>query len=221
MKSNLYINKSLETIDFLRTADLSSLEDRGIIGHGSGFEMRALGSITLRGAQELWMGVKIPDSKHDAALRLTKEITLTDLISQRAPEIAAKFPFFAGLLAVERTTNVVAILTEDASKDHSVRVHARPASAATRKSLEIGFADEEEFNVIDYEMLARSTAFDVAGEEKLLDLDPPPISMLSVPYDHRLFVDYMDIRDEVLDRQEELTLVISSDSELAQSLLFN
>jgi hypothetical protein len=71
----------------------------------------------------------------------------------------------------------VAVLTEDASLGGQKNVASRPVSDATRELLRNGLCDDGE-NLTDYlytDKLHGSMGFDVAGEERILDLTPNPI----------------------------------------------
>jgi hypothetical protein len=206
-----YIEKCAETVAAINATDISANVRGKELGASlnGGYTVYALGSVTLE--ERLHLAVKV-SKKKDPLDRLAEEVAAIDEIMRRAPSLQDKMPVFIGLLAVGNSDNPVSIITEDATAGGSLPIYPMRASSGAVEELKRGFGDEAEEAVEDIE-LDNSVAFDVGGSERWLDFTPSPVYLnasLSDPI--------TAVKNEVRNRQDELTVVIADGSALARSL---
>lgn len=145
-------------------------------------------------------------------------LQLQHFLAEHIPEIESSLPTFTGMVAVASEIEPIplAVITEDASQGGRLEVWQSPMSQEIRDLLGQRFTQFGEFyEIFDRSTLRNTTAFDVDGEERLLDFTPPPFRLkhyLRLP-------GYDDLYEYALDRQAEWTIEIPSDSPLAQSLV--
>ncbi len=168
-----FIKESLVSASALVVEELSSKQVGEPIGRGIRATVFPLGRLSL-GTYAVPMCLKLIQGANTSAQRLIDEITITTIIVQKAPQLKRLFPSFMALVAINSPEYVVGILTEDvtnAGDRTSVSMPARQETVAAVKAAIQGPSDPD---CLALRALGHSVAFDVAGEEKWLDLTPPP-----------------------------------------------
>ena len=119
-----YIDHCVETVAGIDPEEIAQRELGELIGGSSHLTSRGtmtfeLGNIaTVHGA----LDIAYKDTAVNPDWRLVTELRDTAFILSRAPELLSKFPYFAGLIAIEGAYFASGIVTEDASRGNSVEV---------------------------------------------------------------------------------------------------
>lgn len=145
------------------------------IGRGNFFAVAPLGTFAVRGS-ELHVAAKWGHQPaSDVYSSIISEIACISLILREAPELTPLMPLFICELTVDGKER--ALLTEDASKGGLLDVRSMGVSDSTRQTLYEAFSayGSRDAVFMEEEQLNRSLAFDVGGQEKLLDFTPPPL----------------------------------------------
>ncbi len=211
MSKNGYIKTNIEVIKQINPDDLSELVP-DIYGKESGGSrvFKPLGSVTVGGAK-LNLGVKVGESDFERAmipLIFTHELADSAVIADRAPEIAHKLPRFMGLIEFD-DDHAPVMLVEDMNPGRAKVMQTR-ASDHTRASLEAMLPIGAR---LDQAVLNAGMAFDVGGEERILDLHPTPF--LRPEGDRELFKRYNALADHYT---PDLVIKVAHDSPLAEQL---
>lgn len=212
-----YLDICTEVKRCVNVDDLSSRKPGDLVGiAGSGYCFRQLGALSVTDLKADYVGLKIPRLTEKGIIARTHyEIAFIALQLNVTPELNSYFPRFMNLIQVEDSDSK-ALLTEDVSEGGHKELWGQPASSYVREMLyrpfsEYGAMDE----VLDHHELNRTTAFDVGGEEKLLDLVPPPVQMR-----YRRRPDLAKAYSEAVhDALPNITITIPRDSNLADFLL--
>jgi hypothetical protein len=203
-----YLDRSEAFICELVANDLASRSVGFEIGRSAKTITSALGTIEIDGAVH-HLALKWGYSSLSAMYsRLVHESAQICVIAEKAPEVEPKLPYFvAGLTAGDDC--FVGIITEDATQGGVLPIRDMKLTESTRQVLTTGFGGTEFFDTweMDY-----TVAFDVGGEERLLDFTPPMID-LGYP-------DVCEARDRVIEltEQDRLQLNVPLDSALIASL---
>lgn len=167
-----YIDHCIEVVQSIDPEELASKKSIGLIGENivlfSGPTTRtySIGS-TLTQNGEMHLAFKCGNHRY----RVANELRDIDLILRRAPELFPKFPYFLGNLAIEGIKGSIGVITEDASKGgENLPIQTR-VSHKTLEKLAQAFAEDGGLWVFEEDNLDNA-AFDVAGEERLLDMYP-------------------------------------------------
>ncbi len=211
MSNNGYIKTNIEVIKQINPDDLSELVP-DIYGKESGGSrvFKPLGSVSV-GGSKLHLGVKVGESDFERAmipLIFTHELADTAVIADRAPEIAHKLPRFMGLIEFDGN-HAPAMLVEDMNPGRA-KVRQVSASDRTRASLEAMLPVGSE---LDQTVLNAGMAFNIAGQERILDLHPSPF--LRPRGDRELFKRYNALADHYT---QDLVIRVAHDSPLAEQL---
>lgn len=203
-----------------RSIDVEALGARtpgGLVGTaGSGYSFRQLGTLITAGSTKEHVGLKIPRlEEKDTINRVHADIAFIALQIEVTPELTSYFPRFMNLIQVEDSP-AMAILMEDVSEGGQKSVWPAPATQRARQMLYLPYAELGDIHeVLEHWNLDRSTSFDVEGQEKLLDLTPPPIALKYLYYSLPLLQKHFEAALEAL---PEVTITIPQDSILGDAL---
>lgn len=150
-------------------------------------------------------------------VRVSEELKNVTLVTQRAPELTSSFPYFIGMLAINDDRGSVGILTEDATQGGNLPSFEMPVSEITQSILGRTFRDVGGISVFNQDALKARAAFNVGGEERILDFYR---FVDGYRYGPRARDDYNHVFDKAFDAEAGLTVKIGSDSPLAKSLPF-
>ncbi|MDB5186266.1 MAG: hypothetical protein JWL85_789 [Candidatus Saccharibacteria bacterium] len=169
-----YLNTCINTISSLRESNIADRTIGEAVGVGCRFEMRSLGRIGLDG---VYVGLRTPrQPRHTSLIRLMHDLTIANIIADRVPKLASRLPYFMGLLATGNTDKGIAVITEDATEGGTKSHQPRLPADETMALLEDGFLEDgDPADIFSTEGLSR-IAFDVEGEERLLNFLPSPFN---------------------------------------------
>lgn len=176
--TSLYLDRCKALTADINVGVLSDMQFGEYGGAGSGFSFRYLGRLPLiqDDSPSLYAGIKVPHIVGDSsAMRVRREVAFIGILSDTVPEIMPYVPNFITLLQVEGS-DAAAILTEDVSENGKLKVRNGSASERVRRMLRTVFETANApSDVLKTEVCDDTIAFDVAGQEKLLDFTPLPI----------------------------------------------
>jgi hypothetical protein len=196
-----YIRHSVDTVDALRSMHIQDMEKGLPIDRGSQLMVFPLGKVILNGAK-LHLALKTHETRKNTTTRALVELTNIETVLRHVPEFRPFFANFVGLIAVDETTNVVGIITEDATRGDVLPIKGMQASEDKQQLLEERFVNKDE---VLWNDCLESVAFNVDGQERWLDLGTPLFEISN----HQ---DYDYANRSV----ENLTIVIPQDSELGE-----
>lgn len=211
-----YFETCKDVVSMVDVEALAALPLGGVVGSGSGFVFRQLGKLTVANSPGQHFGIKIPTRwKSEAEIRFTDELAFIGLTLEASPELAANMPSFMALATVEGDDEPAGILTEDVSMGGTKKVRGMRASEQVRELIYAPFCELGSLDlVVSEEECDGSLAFNVNGEEKLLDFTPKPISQ-SLLYSS---VSYREALYKVMDMMPELTINLRRNSVLGSAL---
>jgi hypothetical protein len=184
-----------------------------ILGHGSGFDTHCLGRLTI-GGEVQHVALKIPTVfLHRVDARVINDISLSTILTNRVPSLRPMLPTFVGVLALGEKSR--AIITEDASAGGQYGVEQQ---ACLPDDIEGELFDAFAWagspnEVFDISTLRRTTAFDVNGKPRILDLMPPPFKN-----QFRKWPEYLEVRYAAEDWLQDVTVSVRPNSTLAASI---
>lgn len=207
-----------ECIDAVKSIDLPALAATPLgeeIGWETGSEsdFHVLGQFSVSKTMQ-WVGIKGPRRQSsDPITRLQQEVKFIGQCTEVSPDLRPLVPSFIGLVSVE-DSKAMALITEDASRGNTIEVWGTPTSARSRELIDAAFSDFGEGYSLQRSELNRTTAFDVDGQERLLDFTPPPVlyRVGNAPDS------YVELHGDIMDAIPELTITLPHDSILGQDL---
>jgi hypothetical protein len=214
-----YIEHCKQAVGSIDLAELQSLEVGQMVGkpnHLTGDDtfVYAIGSLSIF---EGTLPVAIK-SGGISRYRLQNEIVEFAVLADWAPELVPKIPRFIGGIAIDGSNSSVVMLTEDASAGSKFDVRRTRLSFESQIVLGRSFAELGSiYDNFHFEGLLSHTAFDVNGQERILDLTP---SIFSHNFKMAVGAKYeLDVRESAMDAEKELIILIDHDSVLAQSAI--
>lgn len=211
--SESYVEKCKETIAKIDPRDVGSFALGEVAGMGSGFGFYPLGRLPIRSGDDMHVGLKKPWFRLSTAEgRMQRELSFMETVTKAAPEFMNYLPAFMALVNVKKI-GAIGILTEDLAAGGTKEVRSRPLSHTVRKMLHESLKEYGSIgDVLDEETCDRSVAFDVEGNEKVLDLTPLPLNRI---ISNRFLQNpNMQLRKSIA----ELTVTISHKSALAKAI---
>ncbi|GEM_PF-6221916 len=171
-----YIDHSIEVAQSVDAEQLGQAELGEMIGDpGSPTRFYALEEVEA--IDHVAVGIKVSPPADRFAIRnqLPQELAAISILTQRVPELMPKVPRFMAQLVVD--SEVVAVLTEDATDGGFKDVSPQPVSKSVRRRLASVFCSGGATlaDTFDVALFENGLAFNVAGEERLLGFDPLPI----------------------------------------------
>ena len=197
-------------------SELAALPLGEFTGIGSRFGFRRLDKLLIANTHEEHFGIKLPlVCSADIKRRFGSELAIINFILTTSPELTTNMPRFMALAQVEGAHKPAGIFTEDVSQCGAKDVTEVAASQRVRELLYAPYSNFGTFDeVMSKDDCDNSLAFIVDGEEKLLDLSPPPIS---IRFAHAPEA-YVGMLCEVEELLPELTITIPRDSTLGNTL---
>jgi hypothetical protein len=215
-----YIEHCKATVAGINLDELAALPlgpEVGMAGSGFKFcQLGQLGQLGIDGRQE-WIGAKVPRMQvTDVQDRLRQEVPFLAYCLDSQPRLRSRVPNFMGILAVEGS-DACALLTEDVSRGGQFGVHSRRASHDSRALFYVSFSQLGGYrSVLDVVELDFTTAFDVDGEERLLDFTPLPVNKHCITREAK--PEYWQLHDRVSNEIEALTVTVPGDSPLGRAV---
>lgn len=210
-----YIQHCKDVIASIDPDDLGNREIGKLVGRtvhmlGPATSVYELGSVMI-GDKPYTIALKDDPEHRD---RLSTELRDATILSDVVPQIVPKLPYFMGGIAIVDSKIRIGILTEDATRGSSVRIRPAHLRSETMGVIDRGFSAYRNINIWRTP-LAENSAFEVDGEERILDLFPSVIDgRISFGDDTNY---YTSLWDEVDEAQEAVTVWVKKDSALAQS----
>lgn len=207
-----------ECIDAVKSIDLPTLAATPLgeeIGWETGSEsdFHVLGRFSVRNTMQ-WVGIKGPRwQSSDPIVRAQQELGFIGQCTEGSPDLRPLVPSFIGLISVEGS-EAMALITEDASQGKAVDMRSVPTSVRSRELIDTAFRNFGKGYRLQRAELDRTTAFDVGGQERLLDFTPPPVLYSSGDTPHS----YEELHVDIWDAIPELTIALPLDSILGQDL---
>lgn len=212
---NTYLEKCKEAASTVDVPALAALEFGETVGtNGSSFEFRRLSQLTICHANT-YAGLKVPikHARH-AWFKVLREVAYIDLATQGSPQFTSYVPAFMSLVEVEGS-DAQAILMEDVSQNGQKEVTERSASRVAREMLHLPFKQHGSISsVLNPEVCDKSIAFDVEGDERLLDFTPAPVEQHIL----RKSEEYQASTSLVRRTIEDMTITLPFESALGQAL---
>lgn len=212
---NAYLEECIDAAKSIDTAKLAATPLGEEIGWESGSEsdFHILGQFPVRQMMQ-WVGIKGPRRRSsNPKNRLHQEVRFIGWCTEASPDLRPLVPSFIGLVSVEGS-KATALITEDASRGNSVDVWSNPTSARSRELIRVAFSDFGEGCELQSAELKRTTAFEVDGQERLLDFTPPPVLYRTANAPDA----YLDLHGDIMDAIPDLTITLPFESRLGQDL---
>lgn len=212
-----YIEHSIKTVASIKPEVLAQIELGALIGRssdeiGKATKTYVLGEhLTPNGI----LHIAFKDVEY-AEGRLVEELRDSRIISQRAPELVQKIPYFLGRIMVDGAKDISGLITEDASRGGLVIPKPIKTSSETLVKLDASFSDVGGLYVFDEVATEEKLAFDVDGEERLLDLYH---CLLGSFLPNEAVEEYMQSAINAHKALPGVTIVIPPETPLAHSML--